>query len=195
MIIYLHGFNSSGNTANTELLKKDLAQYDIELVAPKDYAPYSPRVAVDKISKLIEKYMDMGEEPIIMGSSLGGYYARFVADIYGLKCILVNPSLNPKETLKGKIGENTNFVTGEKYLLTERNLNILEANFNMKGSFSGEGTLVLLNEGDEVIDHNIAVKEFWSDGKVIVYPGGEHRFNFTPTVTAEIVKFYNIMWG
>jgi predicted esterase YcpF (UPF0227 family) len=51
-------------------------------------------------------------------------------------------------------------------------------------------TLVLLDEGDELIDCHYAAHHYQHAGRVIVYPGGSHWFDHLADAMPEIRSFY-----
>lgn len=96
-IIYVHGFNSSGNSEKAQLLKS--AFPDCNIVSPT--LPANPREAMELLKFAITNKPDM---TILVGSSLGGLYALYLSLSYDIPCFLINPSLEPHKTLKNKIG-------------------------------------------------------------------------------------------
>src|SRR5690606_35588497 len=63
----------------------------------------------------------------LVGSSLGGHYATWLAERHGVRAVLVNPAIRPAELLAAALGEQTNLYTGEKYELTPAHLAQLRA--------------------------------------------------------------------
>lgn len=56
--------------------------------------------------------------PLLVGSSLGGYYATHLAERHGLKALLVNPAVTPHKRFDGYLGSQRNHYTGETWELT-----------------------------------------------------------------------------
>jgi pimeloyl-ACP methyl ester carboxylesterase len=56
--------------------------------------------------------------PLLVGSSLGGYYATHLAERHGLKALLVNPAVSPHRMFDGYLGTQTNLYSGETWELT-----------------------------------------------------------------------------
>lgn len=82
MILYLHGFGSCANSNKTKILKSHF----LDFYAPG--LPENPKETISKIESLINP------KTMLIGSSLGGYYAIYFAVKYNLKAVLINPSLN-----------------------------------------------------------------------------------------------------
>ena len=82
MIIYIHGFGSSGEASKAKMLRAYCQENKIRFIAPS--LPTIPDLAIKTLSELIESYQD--NEPVhLMGSSLGGYYSLYLSDKYNLK--------------------------------------------------------------------------------------------------------------
>lgn len=176
MIIYLHGFGSCINSNKTKILKRHFPN----LIAFN--LPPSPKEAIKKIEKSISS------KTTLIGSSLGGYYALYLAEKYGLKAILINPSLKPYKTLKPYIGiqyrycDNKPFKWKKEYL---KELKLLKTK-PKRGKY-----LVLLQSKDEILNYKKALKKFKnkSNAKVIVEFGGNHRFENLDEYISIIEKF------
>jgi hypothetical protein len=129
---------------------------------------------------------------MLVGSSLGGYYARYLATVIEAvnSVVLINPALNPGDTLDVCLGQNTNMVTGEPFELTPDDLRNLRT-YDVPRAGVLKPTLVLLDAGDEVIDYRVAETFYQDRGQVIVYPGGSHRFEHLNEAAREITAFYH----
>ncbi|MBT8343099.1 MAG: hypothetical protein KJO45_00095, partial [Sulfurovum sp.] len=95
-ILYLHGFASCGEGNKSLLLKSYFGAHKV--IAPD--LPPSPIDAIDTIEEILES----SKFNILIGSSLGGYYATVIAEKYRMKAILLNPSTQPWETLASYTG-------------------------------------------------------------------------------------------
>ncbi|MCP5407343.1 MAG: alpha/beta fold hydrolase [Chromatiaceae bacterium] len=188
MIIYLHGFSSSAASNKAEVFKRALAETRFLIL---DYPAHRPHAAVSSIARSITRALTEfpDEKVTLMGSSMGGFYAQFLAaELDTVKSVvLINPALQPQITLKPYIGMNTNMVTGEPFEFAQQDFEALSE--YDKGSVVGKPTLVLLDEGDEVIDHRVAAQAYAAAGRVHVYPGGSHRFEHIEEAVAEIRGF------
>ncbi len=109
MLIYIHGFGGSGRGVKATLFKKVFKEEPC--IAP--LLSYVPDLAVQTLSELIETFLARGESVSLIGSSLGGYYALYLGECYGLKTVLLNPSLYPYKTLAAYVGEGLNFCRFE----------------------------------------------------------------------------------
>ncbi|WP_457561378.1 YqiA/YcfP family alpha/beta fold hydrolase [Caminibacter sp.] len=176
MIVYIHGFASCGNSNKTKMLKR----YFQEVISPD--LPPSPKETL----KLLERYIKA--DTTLIGSSLGGFYAMYLAEKYGLKAVLINPSLKPYKTLKKYTGiqyrycDNKPFEWKKHYLKELKKLKVKPK----RGKY-----LVLLQSGDEILNYKKALKKFKDkpNAKVVVEYGGNHRFENLDEYLCMIEKF------
>ena len=91
LIIYIHGWNSSGNARKAGLLRDELAnnaEYEVVSYTLKSH----PREAIKQLTEIIESEKESRKVHLI-GSSLGGYYAVYLAESLNLKAAMVNPAV------------------------------------------------------------------------------------------------------
>ena len=93
MLLYLHGFRSVGLCYKGSLI----ASFAPNALTPN--LPYVPDLAIELIENFIKKYQKT-QKICLVGSSLGGYYATFLAEKYQLKAVLINPVINAYQTYK-----------------------------------------------------------------------------------------------
>ena len=116
MIVYLHGFNSSPRSHKAQVLGRYLAERGM---AGEYACPALPPLASDAIREA-EKLVS--RSPCFIGSSLGGFYATWLAEKHALKAVLINPAIDPHVGLRAYLGRQENLHTGEPYELTEAHL-------------------------------------------------------------------------
>src|SRR5690606_30088670 len=118
-LLYLHGFNSSPlshKARQTHDYWVSLGLGDYIGVPELDHEPAR---AIEELQEIIEAQ----ELPVaLIGSSLGGYYATWLAEEYGLRAALVNPAVNPAELWQAHLGINRNYYSGRRYEITESHI-------------------------------------------------------------------------
>lgn len=186
MIIYLHGFNSTGASAKGQFLKENLAT--IPVLTPTYH--YDPRRAIPFLEYLIEEQRPHEQSVMLVGSSLGGYYAQYLAHRFGLKMVLINPALLPLATLADYLGENTNYYTGETYILTQTHLDALLAYDVPSPCTKPVPALLLIDKGDEVLDYHIALNRYQDCAEAILFDDGDHQFQHMTESIHVIETFY-----
>jgi predicted esterase YcpF (UPF0227 family) len=190
MIVYLHGFSSGAASQKAVKLKRMLAP--LPMIIP-EYPSHRPSESIALLTQTINRQASGKRDGKIMliGSSLGGYFAQYLAATMPVVngVVLINPALQPQLTLQPYIGEQTNMVTGEPFELRQQDLEEL-AQFEVPVHAVKVPSLMLLDEGDEVIDYRYASNRYVSLGRVIVYPGGSHWFDHLEAAVPEILSFY-----
>jgi len=172
MIVYLHGFNSSPASGKA----KQLGEHMARLGRQADYycpaLPNSPREAIVQVEAELAQHRP--ESVTLIGSSLGGFYATYLAEKHGWKAVLVNPAVHAHTLLRSALGPQTNWHTGEKWELTEAHLAQLAA-LDVDAITLPKRYLLLTQTGDEVLDYRDAVA-YYSGATQIIEDGGDHGF-------------------
>ena len=189
MIIYLHGFNSGGQSQKAAWLRAQLAP--VPVFAP-DYPAHRANETLRVLRKFIRRLRR--ENPhtrklMLIGSSLGGFWAQRLAPEFGACMVLINPSMRPNETLARHTGRHRNAATGGETVLTAQDVLALKAH-RVEPCNPKVPTLVLLDAQDEVLDYRLAEAAFRGCGRTIVFPGGSHRFEHLPEALSEIRALY-----
>ena len=171
MTILIHGFGSSGRGGKAGLFREHFKGLDRTLVAPS--LSYIPELAIDTLEQLIDSSMD---EVTLIGSSLGGYYAIYLAEKYGLKAVLINPAVDSARTLKRALdmgGRATNYYDGSEFDWRPEYLEMLQE-IRVDEVSRGE-YLLLLQKGDDVLDYREALAKL-PKATTVVEEGGTHPF-------------------
>lgn len=171
MIIYIHGFNSSPASFKANLLRQKLESMGrgAEFSAPA--LPHRPSAAI----KVLEAEVARHPGAVLVGSSLGGYYATWLAEKHALKAVLVNPAVRPYELLRGELGMQRNFHTGEEYEFTPGHLAELEA-LEVPAITRPERYFLMVRTGDELLDYREAVGRY-RGCRQLVLEDGDHAFS------------------
>lgn len=185
-IIYLPGFNSGPQSEKSVQLKQAFPG----LVAAT-YDTWNPDNGFKEIDALISPLLQT--KPLLVGSSLGGFWAYQFAKKYALKCVLLNPCMTPEVSLQSSIGKVENFYTGETGILTLEDL-LKYPGYRFPGSapFNELTYCTVLHEkGDEVIPYQESVENFEGKAKLVLLEGGNHRFAQLDAAIREIRALQN----
>ena len=179
-IVYLHGFNSSPRSHKAMLLQRHLNDLGL---AGRYGCPALPPRASEALAR-IEPLLDA--DTCLVGSSLGGFYATWLAETRCLKAVLINPAIEPHVGLEAYLGPQQNLYTGERYVLTEAHLRDWQA---MCAPRITPGRYLLLVEtGDEVLDYRKAVERYAGCEQVVI-EGGDHSLRSFPEHLPRILRF------
>mgnify|MGYP000656007990 CR=1 FL=1 len=179
-LIYLHGFNSSPKSHKASQLREYLAERGLG----EHYAcPALPPSGSQSIA-LVEAEMQQrpGRRFVFIGSSLGGFYATWLAEKHDASAVIINPGIRPWGDLRNYLGSQQNIYTGECYELTEAHLDEWQ---RLWVPFITPSRYFLLAEtGDELLDYRDAASRYEGARQLIV-PGGDHSFqSFTVHIPA-----------
>jgi len=171
MLIYIHGLNSSPASFKANLLKRRVERLGrgAEFSAPA--LPDRPSAAAVMLENEVARHPGAA----LVGSSLGGFYATWLAERHGLRAVLVNPAVRPYEGLRQYLGEQQNLYTGERYELSEAHLEELQK-MDLAAITRPERYLLMVETGDEVLDYRQAVERYRGCRQMVI-DGGDHGFS------------------
>lgn len=174
-LIYIHGFRSSPLSEKSRAFKKIFP--DIMLATYDTLHPDAGFRQLDEIVRIA-----LPRRPILIGSSLGGFWAYQFGKKYSLKCVLLNPCMNPEVTLKPDIGLVKNMYTGEEGTMEESDL-LKYDRYRMEGTAE---CVVLHEKGDELISYQESIANFEDKAKLVLIEGGNHSFEHLQVAIDEI---------
>jgi len=172
MIVYLHGFNSSPASGKARQLSDHLASLGRQAEYYCPALSNSPRAAVTEVEAALAQLP--AHTITLVGSSLGGFYATFLAEKHGWKAVLVNPAIHAHTLLRAALGVQTHWHSGEQWMLTEAHLAELAA-LDVAAITRPERYLLLAQTGDAVLDYRDAAA-YYSGVRQIIEDGGDHGF-------------------
>lgn len=174
-LIYIHGFRSSPASEKSRALQ---AQFpDIVLASYDTLHPDGGFLDLDAIVR-----RELPRRPLLVGSSLGGFWSYHFALRYGLPCVLLNPCMTPERTLRPWLGRVENMYTGEVGFMNDQDLQQYD-----RYRLQGEAACVVLHEkGDELIPYRESVENFAGKAELILIEGGNHGFVHLEVAVAEI---------
>lgn len=185
MIIYIHGFNSSSRSGKARVLRDWMAQRGLAEAYACPDLPHQPAEAVAVLEALIAASRGT---PKLVGSSLGGFYATWLAERHALKAVLVNPCVACHEKLKGEVGRTQkNWHDGTEYVFTAAHLYEL-ATLHVPRPAHPERYLLLAEKGDEVLDWREAA-DYYRGARQHILEGGDHGFTRFADYISEILAF------
>ncbi len=184
MILYIHGFGSSGFGGKATLFKE---YFNDDIIMPS--LSYVPALAIHTLEQLIVMLQKQGEKVSLVGSSLGGFYAIYLANKYNLKAVLINPAIVPYKTLD-KIGMATNYFDLSSFEVTHEHMQALKV-LDVHGIENQKNFLLLLQQGDELLDYKQAVEKLPQANRIIE-EGGNHTFEGIERHFVFIEEFFRV---
>ena len=175
MIVYLHGFRSAPASIKARALKARMMERGLGERFWCEQLPVSPHAAIALAEAEIARVRRAGLQPTVVGSSLGGYYATWLAERHGLRAVLINPAVVAPLALESFIGMQDNLYTGERFEFTPRHLDELRT-LEVAAITLPERYWLLAETGDEVLDYSHAVIKY-AGARQTILEGGNHGFS------------------
>lgn len=171
MIIYIHGFASTGFGSKAQ---KFLEYFEDDMITPS--LPTIPYLAISTLEQIIEAFMNRGEKVSLIGSSLGGFYCMYLANKYNLKAVLINPAVNPWNTLDRyeEVEFAENYYDNSKFEFNHSHIMSLK-NYEVETLNNPNHIMTLLQTEDEVLDYNDAADKL-EETVLEIEEGGNHSF-------------------
>jgi predicted esterase YcpF (UPF0227 family) len=141
------------------------------------------------VSAWVDAHADTSRLTFV-GSSLGGFYATWLAEQYAARAVLINPSVHPFDDLAAWKGIQNNFYTGEVFEVTDAHFAELRALYVDRLADLSRYFL-LVQSGDEVLDWRTAVTRY-AGGWQCVAGGGDHAFTGFDRHLPEILRFAGV---
>lgn len=169
-ILYIHGLNSSPLSQKARQLSAALTRIGMAGCLRVPALHHHPRRAIAQL----ETELAVLGRPLLVGSSLGGYYATHLAERHGLRALLINPAVLPHRRFDGYLGPQTNLYSGEVWELTHDHVVAL-AELEVPPPQDAGRYQVWLQTGDETLDYRQAV-DFYRGCALRIQAGGDHGF-------------------
>lgn len=169
-ILYIHGFNSSPASRKAQQLLAAMQRLELSEQLCLPALHHHPRQAMAQLEVAV---CTLGQ-PLLVGSSLGGYYATHLAARHGLKALLINPAVLPHQRFDGQLGLQTNYYTGETWQLTAEHIAAL-AELAVPAPQDPARVQVWLQTADETLDYRDA-ERYYRGCALRIQAGGDHGF-------------------
>jgi predicted esterase YcpF (UPF0227 family) len=184
MILYLHGFRSSPRSIKARQLAARLAARGIEgYRCPQ--LPVSPCAAARMIDGLVR---ESDTAPLaLIGSSLGGYYATWLAERVDCRVVLLNPATHPDRDLVHHLGRKTVYHSDETVEIKVEYLDELKALRTGPITHPGRYLLVAAT-GDELLDWREMVARY-PDAHRRVIDGSDHGLSDFEDYIDDVIDF------
>ena len=194
-LIYLHGFNSSPQAAKAKMVLRYLQKNNFSGRFIVPWIPPHPRQAANYLQQLLQELQqEQGSQQLgLIGSSLGGFYAAYLTQRFGVASVLINPVVKPEELVMRHLGENQNPYSGENYCLDADDIDEFDELALKQNSKAGK-ILLLVQKGDETLDYRQAVQQY-KNCEQIVEEGGDHHFQGFEHRLPHILDFFDLNNG
>jgi len=188
LIVYLHGFRSSPRSSKAVMTGEAInklctVDHPIKWFCPQLVA--SPKASIEMVMQHIEtsKY----DRLIVMGSSLGGYYANYLAEKYACKAVVLNPAVRAPRELKSHVGMLTEYDTNEPYDFRPEFIHELK-DLQIETVSDPSRYFLMAAKGDELLDWQEMV-EFYKGAEQLVLEGSDHGISEYADHLPQVLRF------
>ena len=186
-ILYFHGFKSSSDSSKAQEFKKFIENKTSQTKI------IIPNLEDDFIEahKQIETLIDKNSTNILyMGSSLGGYYALYFAQLYKSKSVLINPAIAPLNDFEIHLGKNENYATGNKFTISKDDISYIRS-LHHKKILEPKNNLILLESGDEILNY-VESSSYFKGSYIDIFYGGNHSYTSIKEKFTKIKDFFDL---
>ncbi len=188
-LLYLHGFRSSPQSAKAQLLRHHVSEHYPQVLFAAPQLPLSPRQAAALLLQTTNHWADVPRHRMaVIGSSLGGFYATWLAQQLACKSVLINPSTAPWVTLRRHLGVLSPWdKPDEKFDFRPEYLDELQA-LDVTQLTPAAPQLLIVATGDEVLNWRDTMRRY-PQATALVHEGGDHGLSNFADYLPEIEKF------
>ena len=187
-LLYLHGFRSSPESVKALKMAAVIAAIYPGVTWWCPHLPPSPRLAMDNIMAGIAGWPST---VAVVGSSLGGFYATWVAEQKNCRAVLLNPAVEPARDLSAHIGEQTAWHdASEKFFFEPGFVDELHA-LNAGPLHTPQNYMAVIAKGDEVLDWREMAARY-GGARIRLLEGGDHALSDFDVHLPAILEFLEL---
>ena len=188
-ILYLHGFISSPASRKAVMLGDYVRGQapGVEYLVPALH--HRPAEAIAQVHAVCDERHPA--DLLVVGSSLGGFYATVAAERAGCRAVALNPAVHPQRHFERYLGPQQNLYTGERFDLTPGHVAELAA-IDPPAITRPDRYWLIVETGDEVLDYRQAVAKY-AGARQVVLEGGDHSFTRWPDYLDEVLRFAGLL--
>nr|WP_218626814.1 YqiA/YcfP family alpha/beta fold hydrolase [Caballeronia sp. dw_276] len=180
----MHGFRSSPQSFKARLMRARLEELGLSHEWCCPVLPVSPRDAIALAESLAAEATG---EITLVGSSLGGFYATWLAEQHGWRAVLLNPAVVPQEDLSAYIGEQPLWHGGGSIVVEPRHIDELRA-LSVPSITHPERYYLIAATGDEVLDYRTMLKHY-PGVKTTLIQGSNHAISDFSSYMDDVLAF------
>ena len=178
-ILYLHGYDSSSQGDKPQMLRSLYPQNRLLI-------PDLPLDPLECMTLSEDMLRTASNDTIIVGASLGGFYAYYLASKFKKDCLLINPVFQPAKEAKKLLELETN-MEKKKIILQAANM-YLSYTSTLNSLKHPTNCFVALGSKDEIIDHQASSLHF-SDAAVKIYDDDHYMLKSFKTIMNDFENF------
>ena len=191
LIVYLHGFRSSPFSMKAKITHRAILDLKGEGIDVEWYCPQLPPSPKEAMAMVVAHIKSQDYQQLsIIGSSLGGYYATYLAELFSAKTTLLNPAVEPARDLESYIGELKAWHSDEAFHFKPEYIQELN-DLYIKNITKPNRYYLIAAKGDEVLDWQEMVAKY-PDAKQLVLEGGDHAISNYLELLPTVLAFHDL---
>ncbi len=168
MLIYLHGFRSSPASFKARMLAEHMTAAGLADQYACPALPPSPRAAVEQVRQTYA----LTPQDTLVGSSLGGFYATWLAERTGCRAALLNPVVHAARDLASQVGDLRTWHEDQPMRFEAAHVRELAELETPLITFPNR-YLLIAAMGDELLDWREMIAHY-PQAQTHVLPGSDH---------------------
>jgi len=188
-LLYLHGFRSSPRSFKARMTEAAVRERHPGVHWWCPQLPPSPRAAIGMVWDAVRNWPK--GRMAVAGSSLGGFYATWVAERTACRAVLLNPAIHPARDLAPYIGEQTawddptvRFEVRPEFMQELRDLECGPVRHP-------ERYFAVIAKGDEVLDWREMTGRY-PGARIKLLEGGDHALSDFDQHLDEVLAFLQL---
>ena len=173
-LLYLHGFRSSPQSSKARAVAQRVQQMHPGVTWWCPQLPPSPREAMALVAEGTAGWPQ--ESMAVVGSSLGGFYATWVAARTGCRAVLLNPAVHPARDLQKHIGAQTSWHDPQDHFFFRPEFIAELQALECPGQPAPAQVLAIIAKGDEVLDWR-EMQQRYPGSRTRLLEGGDHALS------------------
>lgn len=196
-LLYLHGFRSSPRSMKAQMMAERVRTQHPGVTWWCPSLPPSPAAAMQLVLDGIASWPR--ERMAVIGSSLGGFYARWLTLQTGCaRTVLLNPAVRPSRDLQRHLGEHglwhnpaERFFFEPVFIEQLRTQEQDVARLSAQHPATPQHQLAIIAQGDEILDWR-EMQTFCAGGQIRLLTGSDHAISDFDQQIDGVLRFLNL---
>ena len=188
-LLYLHGFRSSPQSAKSRMMAARVAAEHPCVIWWCPQLPPSPAAAAALVERGTADWP--ADRMAVVGSSLGGFYATWLAQRRGCRAVVLNPAVDPARDLTAHIGEQTAWHDPQaRFFFRPEYIDELRA-LESGPLHHPERFLAVIAKGDELLDWREMCGRY-TGATIRLLEGSDHALSDFDTHIGAVLDFLEL---
>ena len=188
-LLYLHGFRSSPHSVKASKMAETVQAQHPSVTWWCPQLPASPKQAMSQVLQGVATWPR--DRMAIVGSSLGGFYAAWLAQQFDCLAVLLNPAVFPARDLVRHIGEQPAWHDPAQSIFFKAEHVQELADMQAQPPSAKARTWAVIAKGDEVLDWREMLARHQT-GQVRLLEGSDHALSDFDDHLPEILEFLRL---